>query len=152
MYLIRLIAALSLLLTMITSSDALAQPTDPEEQSNRPFIELPSGWYLVRIIEGGWLMEHEDGSRVRIIQCAQSDHYRVAWLVTYTQGDLNCIASLDLRVSDQTATISDTRIRLRVEPDGRRQILGIFVPWPEQVVQAFLETLNPETRYGICTR
>lgn len=134
-------------------------------------IHLPQGWYFISMTTGGFVLEHEDGSRLRVIRCVQETYYRVAWSLTYEFSGMDCVASSQFRINDALPDAPDSdgvTVRVQVpnncleQADGipsisddcqsRIPAVAITVPWPTEVVEALQTTLNAETRRGVCTR
>ncbi len=131
-------------------------------------IQLPAGWFYVRMVAGGFLLEHEDGSQARIMRCVQTTSYRVAWNITYESNDLNCVSTNIMRVEQVPPENDEVSLRVSVPDEcmdnsGERptvsstctqpiRAVAITAYWPPNVVEALLQELNTETRHGTCSR
>lgn len=135
-------------------------PLDQEQQ----VLPLPSGWHLVELVPGGFLLRHDDGSLARIVQCQQSTHYRLAWRIDYERDGVRYVSANVVRQSSEAGATNHTALRVRVptecvndqgelipeRPDGscRAAATAIVAPWPNRLWQQLLNELNPLTRTG----
>jgi hypothetical protein len=92
-------------------------------------------------------MEHDDGTRVQVSQCECGGGYRVGMAISYMEGERRVRQTVFERAEGST----DMTLRIRIWPNGRREMRYLDVPWPEHIRQAFLRLLDPATRSVIHT-
>jgi len=152
----------------ISLEDAVPAMPEMSLDEERQAITLPTGWRLIEIIPGGFLLRHEDGSRARILQCQQSTYYRVAWRIDYERDGVSHVSANIIRQRSQTSEVGAISLRVRVQTecvddqdgevsvrtDGEclAQATAIIASWPERIQRQLLEQLNPATRTGAPVR
>ncbi len=113
-----------------------------EEAPDDAPLVMPQGWVFVESSPGGFIMEHGDGTRVQVTQSQCGNGYRVGVSIDHLAGGRRMRDTVFLRATGQT----DMTVRIRLWPNGRRELISLGVPWPEDVRQAFLRLLDPATR------